>query len=744
MPGSGQYAEVIVNKAVDRVDRVFHYSVPDSLKNKVQVGSVVSVPFGRQELEGVVVGFVAKPDVPAVREVTSLLYDHPLFQEELVDLAAWIADYYLCPKVLAMQAMLPRGLKMAGESVRAKYVDCLYLKKDLNGIERNLRFAPRQKEILSYLSTHNGMPVGEILKATGASRTSVRSLEKKGLVEIASREVYRDPYSGEIFSVPRPQNLTGEQKKALTEIKEEALGKRRPVLLFGVTGSGKTEVYLQVVQQMISKNKQSIVLVPEIALTPQMAAVFKTRWGEQVAVLHSGLSAGERRDAWMRISSGQVRVVVGARSAVFAPCRELGLIVIDEEHEQSYKQENVPRFHAREVAIKRAQLQNALLIMGSATPSVESFYKASTGEFRLITLESRVLNQPLPQVSIVDMRKELKEGNRSIFSSLLREKMAERLLNGEQTLLFLNRRGFHTFVSCRACGYVITCPHCTISLTFHAGQKRLRCHYCGYSRVLPAVCPSCGSHAIRQFGTGTQRVEDEVRKLFPEARVARVDSDTMGPKGSYDRVYRQVRKGEIDIIVGTQMVAKGLDFPGVTLVGVVSADLTLHIPEMRAGERTFQLITQVAGRAGRGEKPGEVVLQTYHPQDPAIMLAARQDYPAFIGMEIENRKASCYPPFGYLIRVLFTCRELPVLERTIDECTRYIREEMPKKAVLLGPAPAPLERIKDRFRMHLVLKGEELLSLRTGLQAGLKKAGEGGAIKKDVNIAIDVEPINMM
>lgn len=743
MAAVGQYAEVIVNKAVERVDRVFHYQIPERLRQQVGIGSLVMVPFGNQKIEGVVVGLTTQADVETLKEITALVSQCPLFHPDLLQLAAWIADYYLCTKVSVLKAMLPAGLKLAGQNVQAKIVNFVSLTDPAVEIAaESLRKAPAQEKILRFLQSNPPLSVVDLLAATGANRSALTALQSKGLLRLEPREVFRDPQSGEDFLISQPQNLTAEQENAMKEIADEMAAQCRPVLIYGVTGSGKTEIYLRLAQEMIRQGKQSIILVPEIALTPQMVAVFKARLGDQVAVLHSGLSSGEKRDAWLRISAGEIDVVVGARSAVFAPCPQLGLIVIDEEQEQCYKQDNIPRFHAREVALQRARLQGAQVVLGSATPSIETYDQAQGGAFRLVTLKKRIFDRPLPRVRIVDMREELRAGNRSIFSGILRTKITEHLAAQGQILLFLNRRGYHTFVSCRSCGHVLTCPHCEISLTYHANG--LKCHYCGFAQALPRQCPACGSTAIRHFGVGTQRVEDEIRLLFPQARVARVDTDTMGRKGAYEQVYGQMRRGEVDILVGTQMVAKGLDFPGVTLVGVISADISLNLPEMRAAERTFQLITQVAGRAGRGSALGEVVLQTYNPQEAAIIAAASQDYSSFFRQEIARRKIAAYPPFGVMIRLVFSGTIRAEVDRVSQFFARLISSELAGQGSVLGPAPAPLEKIKDRFRIQLYLKGQDLSLLRTALQTALQKAAGSGPDRKDVSIAVDVEPLNMM
>lgn len=748
MPVRGQFAEVIVNKAVKAVDRIFHYRIPEELASQVEVGSIVAVPFGRQKVEGVVVGFVVQPEVKNTREIYRLLSPFTLLNKELVDLAGWISRYYLCPQVSVLQSMLPAGLKMSDKDVGAKREAAAFLCESdgprAEASDHIGKLGAKQQQIISYLQDHNGSPVAEVLANTGAARSSLKSLVSKGLVEISSYEIYRDPYGTRTFSAALPQELTEEQKAALKGIEEEYDSARRSVLLHGVTGSGKTEIYLRLIEKMLDQGKQSIVLVPEIALTPQMVAVFKSRLGERVAVLHSGLSQGERRDAWMQIALGHIRVVVGARSAVFAPCFNLGLMIMDEEHEQSYKQDNIPRFHTREVARERSRMQNALFLMGSATPTVETYYRAARGEFFLVTLENRIHQRPLPPVDIVDMRQELKAGNKSIFSRLLQEKLQERFEREEQSLLFLNRRGYHTFVSCRTCGFVLRCPHCNISLTSHGGNSRLKCHYCGYSIAVPKICPQCGSGTIRHFGTGTERVEEEVKKLLPDARVARADADTTSRKGSYDAIYFGVKNGEVDVLVGTQMIAKGLDFPLVTLVGVISADMALHLPEMRAGERAFQLITQVSGRSGRGKLPGEVVLQTYSPEDQTLIAAGKQDYAAFYQSEITKRKISGYPPFGSMIRILFSGEDPEILQRGAEMVARYVRAELPPDDEILGPAPAPLEKIKDRYRIQMTIKTKNLPETRKKLVQGLEQARKEGFPHKNIIVAVDIEPQNMM
>src|SRR5690606_7068872 len=483
--------------------------------------------------------------------------------------------------------------------------------------------ALRQREILShFLDRPEAVPLSRLLASLKAGRSSVDSLVEKGLLQLEEREELRDPFAGRSFEPTSPLPLTPEQERAFRAIVGPLReGRHHRILLHGVTGSGKTEVYLQAIDETLKQGRQAIVLVPEISLTPQMVARFKGRFGPRVAVLHSGLSGGERFDEWRKIRSGEVQVAIGARSAIFAPFSNLGLIVIDEEHESSYKQEEQPKYHAREVAFRRGMAHRAVVVLGTATPAVETIYRAGRGELERVVLSRRVQGRPLPRVDVVDMREELREGNRSIFSRMLQEALEQCVSRGEQAVLFLNRRGFSTFVLCRSCGKVMECPHCDISLTFHRTNRTLRCHYCGYAEPVPETCPACGSSHIRYFGTGTQRVEEEIARLFPGMRVIRMDVDTTNRKGAHEELLGRFGAGEADVLLGTQMIAKGLDFPRVTLVGVIAADIMLHLPDFRAAERTFQLLTQVSGRAGRHDLSGRVVIQTYSPKHYSIDLA---------------------------------------------------------------------------------------------------------------------------
>lgn len=623
----------------------------------------------------------------------------------------------------------------------------------------------RQKEVLSYLIEMEAMlpmPMKDILSILQVTAGTVKALEDKGYIEISEIEVYRDPYQGRDFKPSAPLPLTAEQQavydRIVTVIERQI---HEVFLLHGVTGSGKTEIYLQCIQRCIEQGRQAVVLVPEIALTPQMVERFKGRFGSGVAVMHSRLSVGERYDEWRKIREGKAMVAVGARSAVFAPFANLGLIIMDEEHEGSYKQEENPKYHARDVAVRRAEQGGAAVILGSATPSLESYHAArsqSDIHFSPVLLEmpSRALGNKLPKVDVVDMRAELKEGNRSMFSRRLHAALAARLERGEQTVLLLNRRGFSTFVMCRSCGYVAGCPECDISLTYHSRSDNLRCHYCGHAEPAPKLCPECGSEHIRFFGTGTQRVEEELGKLFPGIRVIRMDVDTTTEKGSHEKLLNQFRDKKADVLLGTQMVAKGLDFPDVTLVGVITADSALNLPDFRAAEKTFQLLTQVAGRAGRHQLPGEVVVQSYTPEHYSIIHASGHDYRSFVRDELKHRKELHYPPYCRLILVTLSHEQLPLLLKLAENYAQGIQgkarqlrwfgslDKLSSDALdLLGPVASPLPRLKSRYRFQCIIKWRGAIDA-IGLARQVAEELEDSVRDKGLQISIDVDPQMLM
>lgn len=625
--------------------------------------------------------------------------------------------------------------------------------------------AQRQKEVLQYiLEMEDFLPISqkELLQTLGVSAGTVKGLADKGLITIEDIEVFRDPYRGRHFTPSEPLALTHEQQVVYRSVVRRLDEHEHGVfLLHGVTGSGKTEIYLQTIQRCLDQDRQAIVLVPEISLTPQMVERFKARFGDRVAVMHSRLSDGERYDEWRKIREGRASVVVGARSAVFAPFDRLGLIIMDEEHESSYKQEETPKYHARDVAVHRASMIGAAVILGSATPSLESYYAAksqSRDEFAPLLLEmpSRALGNKLPKVHVVDMREELREGNRSMFSRSLHTAISERLERGEQTVLLLNRRGYSTFVMCRSCGYVAGCPECDISLTYHQKSNNLRCHYCGYAAQAPEVCPDCGSEHIRYFGTGTQRVEEELAKLFPGIRVIRMDVDTTTEKGSHEKLLKQFRDKKGDVLLGTQMVAKGLDFPDVTLVGVITADSALNLPDFRAAEKTFQLLTQVAGRAGRHHLPGEVVIQSYTPEHYSIIHASSHDYLSFVKDELKHRKALHYPPYCRLILVTLSHEQLPLLVRMAENFASTIKYESDRRGWfgsldrfdasaldILGPVASPIPRLKNRYRFQCMIKWRGTMDAVSLVRSVAEKLQDSARDSK-LQISIDVDPQMLM
>jgi len=572
--------------------------------------------------------------------------------------------------------------------------------------------SPRRALLLTLLKDGESHPVRELALMVKDPMEALKKLEAMGLVAITHEEVLRAPYEDMVTRKVTDPSLMPAQQEVLDEMEPDLLQGKGAFLLHGVTGSGKTEVYIRLIRKALALQKGAIVLVPEIALTPQMVQWFRDRFGPVAAVLHSRLTPGERFDEWRRIRRGQARVVVGARSAVFAPVENLGLIVVDEEHEQSYLSEHHPRYDAREVAQSRCLREGSILLLSSATPSILTFAKAMRGDYTLLEMPFRVMDRPLPQVHVVDMRKELNAGNRSIFSTLLQEKLKACMAKGNQAMLFLNRRGYHSFVSCRGCGYVVKCGQCDIAMTYHqlGGDGRMHCHYCGYSAIPPDKCPECGSKYIRFFGLGTQRVEEEVQKLLPGIKALRMDNDTTTGKDAHHKMLSSFRAGEARVLIGTQMIAKGLDFPNVTLVGVVAADMTLNLPDYRSPERTFQLLTQVAGRAGRASAPGEVVVQTYKPEHPVILASADQDYRAFYQMEFQRRRTGLYPPFTVLCRLLVESAQGTTAQKSCqklyDACQNYVKEhpQLQKRVLMMRMDVAPVKMIRGKIRYHVLLK----------------------------------------
>lgn len=739
-------AEVIVALNTRNTDRVFHYAVPDNLQDTVQVGSRVLVHFNNRRLIGYVTGFGYPESTVKLKDIHEVLDSEPVFTPEQLELARWMADNYLCSTTEALQLILsPRFLVKGTRRIKRIYpaIAAAELDKSLLSLHR----APKQAALLKKAFQQPGLTRKELAAATETTGSTIDTLVNKGLLLAASEKVPSLPKR----EVPDSANSKGpplnvEQKAALAQvagaIRQNAF---QVFLLHGITGSGKTEVYIQAVATALQAGRQATILVPEISLIPQMVDLFRKRFGGQVAVLHSALSGGERYEAWRRLEAGEALVVLGTRSAVFAPLPQPGLFVIDEEHESSYKQDDHLRYHAREIAIKRAQMTKSVVLLGSATPSLESQLKCTAGPYRLLKLDKRIDERPLPPVQIVDMRQEVKSGNNGMFSAPLLAAISKRLEKGEQVLLFLNRRGYATFVICRECGLVLKCPHCDISFIYHR-DGRLRCHYCNYTIRSPESCPNCSSPSVHHFGAGTQKVEEETGHFFPTARILRMDSDSTTPRGAHTKMVEAFRKRQVDILIGTQMIAKGLDFPDVTLVGVINADTTLHMPDFRAAERTFQLLTQVAGRAGRGKLPGQALIQTYSAEHYSIAAAAAHDCNRFYHQEMPVRRALSYPPFSHLARLLFTHADEITVKKGAEqakETLQSILSRQDKDISILGPAPAPLHKIKNRHRWQLVLKAPRRDWLRDLLQEGLSLLQKGPTAIKPV-INIDINPQGML
>lgn len=703
-------AKIAVSAATYWIDRPYDYLVPEELIAKALPGTRVYVPFaqGNRRSEGIILALTDHSEYDKLKCILAVLDPEPVLTARQIKLALFMRERFFCTVYDAFRAILPAGLWFTDDGaqrVRDKTVEMARLtlpREEAETLAKAKRHrSPHQAELLDLLCSFEALPTRDLLKFAAAPRQSLKALCAQGAVELSQREVYRRPEIGAAEPQPLPQ-LNAEQQSAFEGLNALAMqGKPAAALLFGVTGSGKTSVYIHLIERQLRRGRSAILLVPEIALTPQMIQTFSSHFGDEVAVLHSSLSPGERYDEWKRIRSGKARLAIGTRSAVFAPMEDPGLIIIDEEQEETYKSENSPRYHAREVAKFRCAQAGSLLLLGSATPEIDSRYRAGTGTYSFFSLPSRYNDRDLPEVRIVDMKRELRQGNTGCISSLLREEIQTNLERGEQSILFLNRRGAHKLVSCGECGYTYKCPRCSVSLTYHSATGRLMCHYCGHSQRLDAVCPDCGGQ-FSFIGAGTQLVEEELHGLFEGMPVMRLDTDTVTPAGSHERLFERFRKENIPVMVGTQMVAKGLNFENVTLVGVISADQSLYAGDYRAGERTFSLITQVVGRSGRGAKAGRAVIQTFTPGNETIQQAARQDYEAFYRSELELRQLQGTPPFRDLLAV--TASGLDE-DRVIEAC-RFVKRRLGellrgKEAELLGPTPLAVVRVNNRYRYRV-------------------------------------------
>jgi primosomal protein N' (replication factor Y) (superfamily II helicase) len=741
-PETGLIARVTLEMAIRKE---FDYLIPAEFAERVDIGSRVKVPFGTREVLGNVTAIVKDSPHSNLRPILKVIGGAPLLTPKILKLARWISDYYCCPLEVTLKAVLPDVVRKEEEGWRERLM-VRVVKSDAPKPE----LTKRQKEILEIIEGAGEIFLQELLDQAHTAATTIRKLETLNLVTIAPAVSERDPYANETILPTQPLALNPEQIRAMEAITAAMdKGEAKTFLLHGVTGSGKTEVYLQAIAQALKDGKGAIVLVPEISLTPQTVERFKARFTggpfqTLVAVLHSHLSGGERHDEWQKIRQGRARIVIGARSAIFAPVDPLGLIVVDEEHEHSYKQEESPRYNARDVATLRGQNENAVVVLGSATPSMESFYNSQTGKYALLEMPTRADDKQMPLVRVVDLRLEKSEkGSTPVFSQRLKDAIAFRLERKEQTILFLNRRGYASSMQCPKCGYVAGCPNCSISLTYHRSAQQLRCHICGYASPAPTVCPEqkCRNPAIRFAGVGTERVQETLSKIFPHAKVARMDSDTLKRKEDYRRTLGDFRTGKIEILVGTQMIAKGLHFPNVTLVGIIYADLSLHMPDFRAGERTFQLLTQVAGRAGRGDVEGEVIVQAFTPFHPAIQYARRHDYAGFYEQEIEFRQQLQYPPISRAAMVTLKSRNEEKVKMSAD----YIKEEVTKALaaiedlIVAGPAPAPLLKAETFFRYQLMLRTKRMPTASRLLAEAFKKI----KLPEGVSMVVDVDPANL-
>ena len=704
-------AKIAVSAATYWIDKPYDYLIPESLREQAVPGVRVSIPFsrGNRRCEGIILAVAENSEYAQLKAIIDVLDAQPVLTPEQIRLALFMRDRFFCTVYDAVKAILPAGLWFNEEGkqrAKDKTIEVARLavtSEDAAVIADNKRRrSPQQAAILDLLCSFEMLPVRDILNHTGASRQSLKNLIKLELVELFQREVYRRPevYADEVRPVPE---LNAEQEKAYKGLARLADGEKAAVaLLFGVTGSGKTSVYIHLINDSLKKGKSAILLVPEIALTPQMLHTFSSHFGDEIAVLHSSLSTGERYDEWKRIKNGRAKVVIGTRSAIFAPVSNLGIIIIDEEQEETYKSENSPRYNARDIAKYLCSKAGCLLVLGSATPDISSRYNAETGKYSMFTLSERYNDMRLPEVKIVDMKRELRRGNGSDISDCLRDELDANIARGEQSILFINRRGAHKLISCGDCGYTYKCPRCSVSLTYHSANKRLMCHYCGYSRRVDDSCPDCGG-TLKYVGTGTQHVEEQLHELFPDAGVLRMDTDTVAPVGSHEKLFDQFRNENIPIMVGTQMVTKGLNFENVTLVGVISADQSLYSGDYRAGERTFSLITQVVGRSGRGAKPGRAVIQTFTPENQTIKQAAMQDYEAFYQSEIQLRRLQNAPPLCDLFSVTASGMDEEQVLKTAHYIKNWLSEllrDFPG-TVVLGPAPLSVVKVNNRYRYRV-------------------------------------------
>lgn len=738
------YANIIIDISHEKLDRTFQYRIPEELFSQIHPGVQVNVPFGRgnRKIRGFVIEVTSRAefDVDKMKEIDSVAAGSVTIETQLIALAAWIRKNYGSTMNQALKTVIPIKQK-----TKAKEKRLVRLKLDEEAAKEQLALYQKKHNtartrLLEELILHPEISYEVITQKLNVTAGVVKALEEQKVIEVIHETVCRNPI-GHLKSRGYHIELNDAQQQVADRvIKDMHEGKNFTYLLHGVTGSGKTEVYMELIADVLQRGRQAIVLIPEIALTYQTVMRFYGRFGDRVSIMNSRLSAGERYDQFLRAKNGEIDIVIGPRSALFTPFLNLGLIIIDEEHEGSYKSETLPKYHARETAIERARMAGAAVVLGSATPSVDSYYKAKTGEYQLLEMKHRVAQKPLPVCNIVDLREELNSGNRSILSRRLQKLIEERLEKKQQIMLFINRRGMSGFVSCRACGQVMKCPHCDVSLSLH-NNHRLVCHYCGYEEPAPKVCPECGSKYISGFKAGTQKIEEIVKERFPNARILRMDFDTTRSKDSYEQILSAFANQEADILIGTQMIVKGHDFPNVTLVGILAADLSMYVNDYRASERTFQLLTQAAGRAGRGEEPGEVVIQTYNPGHYSIITAQRQDYEAFYEAEISYRKLLSYPPVSHMVVMLITAEKEEEASQAALRLAKLIAKAEIEGLQIIGPANAAIAKMNDIYRKVIYLKHKEysgLVNLKDRLELFLKDRGD----MKQINVTFDFDPMN--
>ncbi|MCI7243946.1 MAG: primosomal protein N' [Lachnobacterium sp.] len=737
------YANIIVDISLDKLDKTFQYAIPSQLREQIHPGVQVDIPFGKRTLTGYVVEVTEEPefDVDKIRPLIGIHEGSVPMESQLIEMAAWIRKNYGSTMNQALKTVLPikkqtrhverKTVKLLLNEAQAQQKLALFESRHYKAKARLLRELIAQKEIDYTMVTQK----------LNVSAATIRNLQEQQILQIETMTCYRNPVQ-HLTQEGYHLTLNENQTQVVDRITEDMdSGHPKTYLLKGVTGSGKTEVYMELIAHVLAAGRQAIVLIPEIALTYQTVMRFYNRFGDRVSIMNSRLSQGERYDQYERAKAGEIDIMIGPRSALFTPFERLGLIIIDEEHENSYKSETSPRYHAREVAIERARINHAAVVLGSATPSIDSYYMAQTGRYQLLEMTQRVKNQALPTCEVVDLRQELRDGNRSILSKRLQELMEERLEKKQQTMLFLNRRGVSGFISCRACGYVVKCPHCDVSLSQHAGG-RMVCHYCGYEERQPKVCPSCGSKYLGGFKAGTQKIEMLVKQRFPKARVLRMDFDTTRTKDSYEKILQAFANQEADILIGTQMIVKGHDFPNVTLVGVLAADMSLHVADYHAAERTFQLLTQAVGRAGRGQLPGQAVIQTYDPEHFAIQTAKAQDYEAFYQHEIAYRKMMHYPPIWNMLLVHCMGKNEQITQQTAQLMADKLQSAIKrsgKPVLLVGPADATIAKVNDIYRKVLYMKAADYQTL-VALKDALEQFGKKTNAFSNVTIQFDFNP----